>query len=226
MITKEINLYEYSELSEDAKNRICKEWREDPFIMDGYNSDYEGVLDKFFELCDIEASWQVSDWNYSFRIRFSKEEVYAIRDSRGYVDEYIMLRDISGKLLFRYVYNEIIPCLIKGKYHSTWKDGKCKSRRSRVVMEDEPEQGSCPQTGYYADCDIVEPIMRYYRNWAKYPENYTFADLMDECLDSFFEAWKHEWEYRLSDESVDECIEANWYDKLFLEDGTEYHAAA
>lgn len=230
MVTKEIKLYEYSELCEDAKNRIRAEWRNDPFIMEGYDSDYRETLNKFCELCDIEArDWEVSDWDYSFRIDFSEKYPYEILDKDGYVNEYLSLEDLSGKLLFRYVYNHIIPHLIKGKYHSkghTDENGKYtyKCRRSRVVMDDEPEKGSCPLTGVCMDCDIIEPIMKYYRKWTKYPEDYTYEDLMNECLDSFFNAWQKEWEYRLSDEAVDEDIESNWDDKLFLADGTEYAA--
>lgn len=231
MITKEINLYEYSELSENAKNRIRDKWRSYG-VMDGCNSDYENTLNEFCELCDIKVrNWEVSDWNYSFRIQFSEKDAYATYDKRGYVDEYIMLRELSGKLLFRYVYNYIIPSLIKGKYHSTsgYYDENQKYhyewRRSRVVMEDEPEKGSCPLTGFCMDCDIIEPLMKYYRNWAKYPEDYTYEDLMNECLDSFFNAWQKEWEYRLSDEAVDEDIENNWDNKLFFADGTEFDAA-
>lgn len=230
MVTKEIKLYSYSELSEDAKNRVRESWRSND-VMEPFNGEYRDTLDKFCEICGIGMSyWEVDSWYHRFGIDYRENCPYEICDKDGYVDEYLSVEDLTGKLLFRYVYNHIIPYLINGRYHSkghTDENGKYhyKSRRSRVVMDDEPEQGTCPLTGVCMDCDIIEPLMKYYRNWAKYPEDYTFADLMEECLESFFSAWEKEWEYRLSDEGVDEDIECNCDDILFLDDGTEYGAA-
>lgn len=226
MIRKIINLYEYRELSADAKNRIRDEWRTYD-VMDAYNGDYESVLKEFSEICNVNVyEWEVGLYRSSFRFKCDGYP-YEVCDKDGYVDEYIALESLSGKLLFRYVLNNIIPHIVKGKYHSTGHtdaNGKYtyKSRRSRVVMECEPERGACPLTGYYADCDILEPIMKYYRTWASYPSDYTYEDLMNECLSAFFDVWEHDYEYQNSDEAVDESIECNWGDKLFFADGTEY----
>lgn len=231
MVTKEIKLYEYSELCEDAKNRIREEWRSGD-VMECYNGDYEATLNEFCDLCGIKMSyWEVDSWYHRFRVDYSDRVAYEVCDKDGYVDEYLYFEDLTGKLLFRYINNNIVPNLIKGMYHSighTDENGKYayKSRRSRVVMEDEPEQGSCPLTGVCMDCDIIEPLMKYYRNWAKYPADYTFADLMEECIESLFKAWQNEWEYRLSNESLDEDIENNADGQLYFEDGIEYHGVA
>lgn len=230
MIEKAIKLYEYDELSESAKKKIREEWRNDPFIMDGYNSDYRNTLDEFCELCGIKMSeWEVSDWTHSFRINFGEKYPYEICDKDGYVDEYLSLDCLSGKLLFRYVLHNIIPPMIRGKCHSTrgyYDENRkyhYKWRRSCVVMEDEPEKGNCPLTGCCTDSNIIEPLMKYYRGWAKYPADYTFGDLMNECLESFFSAWESGWEYQLTDEAIDECIEANDNGQLYFANGIAYN---
>lgn len=224
MKTIEINLYSYNELSEDAKDKIRDKWRYDGYgVMDGYNDDWEGTLDKFCDLCNIKAkNCEVDNWHHYFSIDYGCNSVYEVQLDEDTWDN-IYIEDLSGKLLFRYISNNIIPYLIKGKYHSvghTDENGKFtyKSRRSRVVKTFD----DCPLTGVV--CDIIEPLMKYYRNWAKYPDDYTYADLMNECLESFFKAWSAEWEYRLSDEAVDEDIEANWDDEMFLESGERYRA--
>lgn len=224
MITKTFELYEYNELSEEAKDRIRDEWRGCDDLMDAYNSDYEAVLTEFSKICNVN----VFDWSvglYGSHFRFDcKGYPYEVYDNEGYVDEYIELASLSGKLLFRYVLNNIIPHIIKGKYYSRWhydENGKAhsKHRYSRVIME----KGSCPLTGYYADCDIIEPIVKYYRAWTTYPADYTYEDLMKECLNAFFDVWEKDYEYQDSDEAIDEMIEANWDDRLYFEDGTEYN---
>lgn len=233
MITKTINVYSYDELSDSAKDKIRERWRNCPYgLMEPFNGEYESTLEKFCEICDIKMKyWEVDTYMHNFSINFCERYPYERCDKDGYVDEYIALESLSGKLLFRYVLNNIIPYLIRGKYHSKYyydHNGKwhCKSRRSRVVMEDEPEKGYCPITGVCMDCDIIEPLMKYYRNWAKYPADYTFEDLMNECMESFFTAWQNEYEYRYSDEGIDEVIEANFDDKLFFSDGTECRGEA
>ena len=229
MITKTINLYSYNELSESAKDRIREQWRRYD-LMDAYNSDYEATLKEFSDICNVKVkNWEVGLCGSYFRFDCDSYP-YEICDKDGYVDEYIALESLSGKLLFRYVLNNIIPYIIKGKYHgqlvkddtnpSGWRHTK---RYSRVVMNDEIEKGVCPLTGYYADCDILKPIVKYYRAWASYPSDYTYEDLMNECLSAFFKVWELDYEYRYTDDAIDKEIEANWDEMLFFEDGTEFN---
>lgn len=231
MTTKEITLYNFTELSDEAKSKARQLWIGDGALIASWlGDDFEPTLDEFCKICDIKAKdWEVDDWHHSFSIDYGCYAPYErMIDEDTWEDVYI--EDLSGKLLFRYVCNNIIPYLMKGKYHSTSgytdEDGKYhyKSRRSRVVIDLEPEKGGCPLTGMCHDCDIIEPLMKYYRNWAKYPADYTYADLMEECLESFFSAWQKEWEWRLSDETVDEDIESNWDEDMFLEDGRMWRA--
>lgn len=222
MIRKTINLYEYRELSEGAKNRIRDEWRNQPYgLMDGYNSEYESTMKKFCDICGIKVDWwEVDTYMHNFSINFCEKYPYEICDKDGYVDEYIALESLSGKLLFRYVLNNIIPYIVERKVY--WKNWP-KKRTSRITYDCYPEQGSCPLTGVCMDCDIIEPLMNYYRNWAKYPADYTFEDLMNECMESFFSAWQNEYEYRYSDEGIDEMIEGMYDETLYFSDGTTYN---
>lgn len=219
MKTKTINLYEYHELDEFAKDVIRNKWREFD-LMDDYNYEYRQTLERFSEICNINVfEWEVGIYG-AHHFRFKCEGYpYEIYDNEGYVDDYIELASLSGKLLFRYISHTIIPYIVKRKTY--WKNWP-KKRTSRILYDCYPEQGSCPLTGVCMDCDIIEPLMKYYRNWAKYAADYTFEDLMNECLESFFSAWENEYEWRYTDEAIDEVIESNWDDKLFFEDGTEY----
>lgn len=228
MITKTIKLYEYSELSETAKETIRDKWRSHD-VMEGYNSDYIATMNAFEKLCDIKiCRWEVSDWNHRFDIDYGCTGVYEYPD-KDELWNWVYLDDLKGKHLFRYVSTNIIPYIVKRK--ELWKNYP-KKFVSRVNYETEPEKGTCPLTGVCMDCDIIEPLMKYYRNWARdYNDDYTFADLMEECVESFFKAWQSEWEYRMSDESIDEDIEANttWMSgkelvtQMYFADGTEYN---
>lgn len=230
MKTVTINLFKFNELSETAKERVRSEWREhDSF--DAWDSEWQATMEEFCKICGIEVhNWKVSEWMYDYRIRYDDyHPIYEVYDKNNDVWESVYDEELSGKLLFRYVNNNIIPRLMKGKYHSVWYTDEnskqtYKKRRSKVVIETEPEKGTCPMTGYCGDCDVIEPLMKYYRNWAKYPDDYTFADLMEECIDALFKAWQNDIEWQMSDECVDENIESNWGDNWYDENGKEFAA--
>lgn len=147
MVTKTINVYSYDELSENAKDRVREQWRRCD-LMDCYNSDYEATLEEFGKICNVK----VKDWEVGLHgsyLRFDCEGYpYEICDKDGYVDEYVALESLSGRLLFRYVLHNIIPYIIEGKYFGrlvndgTKPNGRRHVKRySRVIMADEIEKG-------------------------------------------------------------------------------------
>ena len=76
--------------------------------------------------------------------------------------------------------------------------------------------GSCPFTGWHTDCPLFDPL----RDFLDRPWNCTFRELLERCRDSWLDAIHVDYEYRYSDEAVDESILANEYE--FTADGSFY----
>lgn len=137
----------------------------------------------------------------------------------------IFPENLCGKLLFRYINNNIMPHITKGKYYSTGKyiDGKYnyKCRRSRVILGYED---NCPLTGMCYDYYLLKPIIDYYDTWCTYPENFSLEDLIEKCYNNFFKAWHEEYEHWADDEdAIREELHHNQYeDQLYYENGDVY----
>lgn len=50
------------------------------------------------------------------------------------------------------------------------------------------------------DFYLLEPIIKYYKTWCSYPDNFSLTDLIEQCYDSFFKCWHEEYEYWANDE--------------------------
>ena len=74
-------------------------------------------------------------------------------------------------------------------------------------------EGNCPFTGVCGDEDFLDPVKKF----LKKPDNTTFLELIENCLDSCIEAGQRDFQGMLSDDSIVEEIEAN--DVEFLESG-------
>lgn len=213
MKKQEICLYSFEELSEEAQKKVMDRERmgvaqlHDEFVADGYF----GTMEKFAEITKTEFHT-----NYGVFVKCK--------------DEYCDQETLEGKYLFRYVANEIIPYITRGKYFSMpgkYVNGKYeyKSRRSRVLSS---VGDDCPLTGMCYDYDILKPLVDYYHNWAR-PEydGYTFEDLMQDCYDAIYSTYEKDVEYGSSDDFVREELEGPNYDGvLYYEDGTRYEGPA
>lgn len=152
--------------------------------MDCYGSDYKASLEKFdtlmgTEACDYSVDYSGYDFNYKIN-----DMVICVNPID--CDKDIYPNNLCGKLLFRYINNNIMPYITKGKYYSTGKyiDGKYnyKCRRSRVMLE---YKDNCPLTGMCYDFYLLKPIIDYYDTWCTYPENFSLEDLIEKCYNSF-----------------------------------------
>lgn len=211
-----IKVYSFDELSKEVQYKIIERERWDVMdnAMECSGMEFDDTLKEFERITDSRVTgYDVGYCGYNFGRVCSDKLAFEEFD----------LEDLSGKLLFRYISNEIMPYLIRGKYYSTCgkydKNGKYtyKSRRSKVLME---SFDGCPLTGVCYDCDVLEPLFDYYRNWAR-PEyrSLTFRDVMERCYDSLFYTLYKEYEYRASDESVREELSAR--EDYYYEDGTK-----
>lgn len=212
-----IKVYSFDELPKEAQDKIIERerWNVMDNAMECSRMEFDDTLKEFERITDSRVTgYDVGYCGYNFGRVCSDKLAFEEFD----------LEDLSGKLLFRYISNEIMPYLIRGKYYSTCgeydKNGKYtyRSRRSKVLMESFDD--GCPLTGVFYDCDVLEPLFDYYRNWA-HPEyrSLTFRDVMERCYDSLFNTLYKEYEYLASDESVREELSAR--EDYYYEDGTK-----
>ena len=226
MKTINITLYTFDELSEEVQKQIIEKerWNIMEQCMDSYSSDYRESLEKFDELIGANAySYSVDYCSYNFDYRYNDMAICVnpIDSNKDIYPE-----DLCGKLLFRYINNNIMPHITKGKYYATgWKyvDGKCKCkhRRSRIILEYDV---NCPLTGACYDCYLLKPITDYYNTRCTYSDKFSLDDLIEQCYDNFFKAWHEEYRYWADDENaIREELHNNKYEnRLYYENGDVY----
>lgn len=214
-----IKLYRFDELEEKIQDIIIAERQYHNDFAEVYYSDWEGTLKEFEKLMGIKVkNWEVSGCGYDYRVQFHRYTY--IPD--GYMHE-IDGDDIKGKHLWRYlmenVWDDINPRKV---YHTKeWdreKSDYSKKRTSRILRQSWED---CPLTGMGYDYDILEPIAEYLSK--PYEEDYTLDDLIHDCLDSFFSAWRKEIEWCNSYEGVKEWLteydENEYYENGKIFDG-------
>ena len=195
----EITLYKYNELSERAQLRA---WENGPDFSGDFSGEFENTLKEFEKIFDISVyRYNVNDYNYNFAF------VTAGRGSEAPEGDALRLA--------RYIWNNYAEYISKGKYYSTpgrYINGKYnyKFRHSRVTFE----MDNCPLTGVCMDQDILTPVINclHYKTFFK-----SYDELIEACLNSFFECWRADIEYHASREYFAEICDANDYE--FLETG-------
>lgn len=216
MKTVKIKVYQFDELSEEAKEKAIEHYREQ-----NYDSGYwfldeaNATLKKFCDLFNI-------DWS-----RFDYEEMYRSEYSFNMEDQIL---ELEGWRLATYIWNNYRSDIFKGKYYGhlsgKYPDGRriAKSkahpigkrhvkRYSKILLE-----ASCPFTGVCYDDDILRPMYEFLDNPTAY--RHDFKQLLDDCLHSLAHSVASEIEHHNSDEGITEEIRANEYE--FEEDGSRF----
>ena len=203
-----VKMYSFGELSEDAKRKVRNILRNSVYEVETSATwdDAEGSFKKFCYYFDVECrNYDIDTFGYSFG------NINVI----GYWGDNSEIAELNGKHLRRWVNHIVENFIIKPKtYYSRNYYASNKKRCSRI----QKEFTGYELTGMCYDYDILEPVMKYYRGDTNVGDNYTYKDLMEECLDSFFSAVQKDFEYYYSDEGVDEYIQAN-YGEDFLKSG-------
>ena len=211
-----IKLYQFDELSDDAKHMVCSKERESTYNYGvlAQETDAEeryATLDAFCKLFGI--TYRI-DYDHQYRfIHWNFEDV----DMNGYDwDD----TDITGKYLLRYL-NRYYSDITKLKYYSThgYYDEKNQYHYKYRYSRFQREFGCCPFTGMCYDEDILQPIYKWLSkpNW-----HITLHDLFDDCFSTFMQSWENEDDFRMSDEGIGEMIAINREDALYLENGDEF----
>lgn len=194
-----VKTYQFSELSDDAKQHAYEWMLNAGWGQNAYYNENINSLKEFADIFPIKLNGR--EWtNFEF---------YANGD----------IESLSGQRLANYIWNNYRYSLYKGKYYST-KMKPCpvtkehpagltyKYRHSKIMLEH-----SCVLTGFHMDDEILDPIY----NFLDKPDNTTFIELMQECIDAWQKAVKEDDEYAGSFENMSEHAEINEYD--FTEDG-------
>lgn len=224
MKTINLTVFSFDELSENVQKKIIERehWNVMEQCMDAYGIDYKKSMKAFEDMTDTRVyNWEVGYERYDFSYEFKYKDPIYEHPTDYHRD--IFPENLCGKLLFRYINNNIMPYIIKGKYFSTsgkYIDEKYKYRHkySRVMFD---YGDNCPLTGMCYDYYLLKPIIDYYNVWCTYPEGFSLEDLIEKCYNSFFKTWHEEYEYWADDEdAIREELHYNQYeDRLYYEDG-------
>ncbi len=201
--TIEVKLYQFSELSEDAQNRIIEEECER-------------------RQCDPDAD----HWNYE-RIDSARAfaEAFGIKweDDRGYWGIYCTpLQDwqteLTGVRLATYLWNNYGYVFSEAKVYGGRYSLTCGPKRTSRITR---EETCCPFTGVCYDDDLLQPIREFL---ARPNTTDTFKDLCNYAASSLQFSAESELEYYCSADAVREDIENGCGrfsgDEQYTEDGT------
>lgn len=200
MRTVEVKLFQYDELSEEAKEKARNWWRSiDSY---GWHSENRETLEAFCNAFPVDAKdWEYSPYHARISPRFTGE------------DE---LGELSGLRLRTYLVNGSgwSRLLWQAKTYSKHPDywPGVKKRKSRIIVE----PTSCPLTGFYLD----EVLLDVLRAFIAKPDGRTCAELLGDCLHAWANACRDDMAANETDEAAEDAIRANEYE--FTEDGERY----
>ena len=200
MRTIERKIYHYDELSEQAQQVAIESMREkiSSARMESDSYDYRNTLDKIEHIFGVKIyDWNVNEYNSYFRFEFT------------HIDEET---ENEPRLLLRYLNTNVLPCIDnKKRYYS--KTARA-SRKSRILCNNSYEY--C-LTGCWCDSAIDNAL----NNIKQSVKNKLNArEFVNSILEGFFEQWRNDYEYAISDECIAETIEVNEYE--FYESGKPF----
>lgn len=207
-----IRLYKFEELSEQAQESVILRERNNiaERHMEWVSSDIRATVSEFEKLTDCRIEF----------CSYGTPLVYFNRDITVYTGdcEPTSIDSLSGKLLFRYISNEIMPYVVKNKTYY----GKNGKKRTSHILADTCN-GLVTLTGLWCDYEILKPLFDYYKKgWRK--DNRTYHELINDCAASISDTYDMERNYAYSDEFTrQELTESSLYENtLYFADGTEY----
>lgn len=225
MRTAKINICSYDELSERAKEYALSKWNEHNEYP--WKKEVRDVIDAFEEGFNVSiCDWNYDAWDYNFHL-----------DTGNIDDNVLALRGNRARSWFWNNHGDVI--LSPRSHYWTRCDGKwikAVSANSRKYVSkcffDRVYDGTCPFTGYYLDCEILDPVA-YFCFGTRWDEDLkkrvpvrhtilsdnsnTVGSILEDCCNSFFKAVMEDVRYNQSEEAFSEACKANGY--CFTEDG-------
>lgn len=205
MRTIEKNIYTFNELSESAKDKALENYQNNNDWF--WGDEALNTLKKFADMLNIRVgNYSIDAYGHSY-INFS------FPYSNNNIDE------LSNVRLLSYLWNNYKSDLYKGKYYTVKSNKAVKHNRvtSKILRDGKifnayysaiTLDNCCPLTGVYFDDDILQPIFEFMDK----PDNRTFEELINDCMDSFIESCIADIEYNDSMECFAESCKANNYE--------------
>lgn len=199
-------LYNFSELSEGAKEKAIQNHREKYIDYSFYYDEIIESVKAVVELFGLKTGNEYSD----------------IRT--GHIEDTIL--NLSGIRLYKYLINNYGSKLFTPKYIKTldrkvsWKPFKCtyfKNREGKEFTQIHSKlktDNSCTLTGVCYDMDILEPVYNFLQSPDK---NTTFEELIGDIESAISKTFRDTEDWINSDEFITDEIEANNYE--FTEEG-------
>ena len=204
MRTIETKVYQYEELSEQAKENARNSLRDRLAgnRIDAEADDYRNTLEKIEEIFGIKVrDWSVDGYSPTyFRFNFV------------YLDEDI---ENEPKFLLRYLNRYVLPCIdCRETYYAKNHYKNHKMRKSRILSY--PKYNCCI-TGAWTDWAVDDALNNIKESIM---QGKSAREFVSDMLDNFFKQWNRDYEYAYSDESIEDEIMNNEYE--FLENGKPY----
>ena len=200
MRTIERKIYHYDELSDQAQKLAIESMRNEisNVRIESDSYEYRNTLDKIEHIFGVKVyDWNVNEYNPYFRFEFTNIEEDTEHEPR---------------LLLRYLNTNVLPYIDnKKRYYS--KTARA-SRKSRILCNKSYEY--C-LTGCWCD-SAIDNALNNIKQSVK--NKFNARDFVESILEGFFEQWRNDYEYAISDECISEEIEANDYE--FYENGKPY----
>ena len=194
-ITK--NIYTFNELSEEAKEKTIFDYREGTTEIFWADEILESLKGLFENCSSVELKdYSLGEYNSSIDVRFYNEET----------------EEISGKRAFAWIENNLL-CNIRYKQgishikERVWTSDCVKSvdRKDGYFLNNAGKIKECPFTGYYADDDFLDSLLKDIREGADLKT--AFEGLASE----YQKIINNEIDYQNSEEYIIEHMEANNY---------------
>ena len=204
MRTIETKVYQYDELSEQAKENARNSLRDklSENRIDAEADDYRNTLKRIEEIFGIKVrDWSVNGYSPTyFRFDFVN------------LDEDI---ENEPKFLLRYLNRDVLPCIdCRETYYAKNYYENHKKRKSRISY---PNKYDFCITGAWTDIAVDDALNNIKESIM---QGKSAREFVSDMLDNFFKQWNKDYEYACSDESIEEEIVANEYE--FLENGKPY----
>lgn len=208
MRTEEIKIYQFSELSDEAKQKAI-EWMRDSNMEFGH-----WFIDEAFKT--IEKGVEAFDFRLSkYSIDWENANMSSTTITTGLDDA--IAEEISGVRLYKYLVNNFSGIFWERKHWGEYtKNENTGKWRYKYYSKIQNIEHSCPFTGVCYDDDFLEP----FREFLKKPNGLTLKELVEEGIEKVLRSVESEIEYRNTDEALIEDIEANEYE--FTEKGKRY----
>lgn len=208
------NIYQYDELSAEAKEKAVDNVRETigSMLCDFDADEYRSALKEIEKIFEIK----VYDWSVGYPGTYS----------RWRFNENSRFSDMSDepKYLVRYL-DEVERYCRKGKYYSSsfrkvpvdkeHPAGLAYTKRYSKVMFER----NCCLTGTWTSA-VVDDYME--KRWDYVRRHRTIEDFVDDMLYNFFKQWERDQECNYEDDAIIDTILGNDYE--FTEDGMRYVA--